>query len=144
VPYTLNWLEDYLDLHPYKDKRVHLPPERWGRNCILFETVRKWAYKEFVKGGFLHGDFFENKFESDFADAIATDPPWGLHMEIGPDFYTRAMNEFARILKPGGRLVILSARETDVPAHPSLCPAGQYNVLIHGRKATLRIFSKCA
>ena len=88
------------------------------------------------------GDFFENKFEDNFADAIVTDPPWGLHQEIGGDFYARTMPEFARILKPCGRLVLLTARDTEIPASPALQGDAQYDVLIHGRKATLRIFTK--
>jgi SAM-dependent methyltransferase len=88
------------------------------------------------------GDFLENKFDDDFADAIVTDPPWGLHMEIDTDFYVRIFAEFARILKPGGRLVTLTARDTEIPAQPALLMHAQYDVLIHGRKATLRIFVK--
>ena len=87
------------------------------------------------------GDFLENKFESDFADAIVTDPPWGLHASITPDFYPRIFAEFARILKPGGRLVLLSGRETEMP-QSALSQIVQYDVLIHGRKATVRIFTK--
>ena len=69
-------------------------------------------------------DFFENKFDDNFADAIATDPPWGGHQKIDANFYDRAMTEFGRILKPGGRLAILISREivmpaNDEPGHPA-------------------------
>ena len=49
VPYDLNWIAEYLDLEPYKDRRKHLPPIGLGRNCTLFEVTRHWAYSQIRK-----------------------------------------------------------------------------------------------
>jgi 23S rRNA G2445 N2-methylase RlmL len=86
------------------------------------------------------GDFLQNRFDDNFADAIATDPPWGAHQKISADFYPRVMDEFARILKPGGRLALLTARELALPRNPKLAQKESFNVLIHGKKATLRTY----
>jgi hypothetical protein len=42
--YDLDWLADYVDLSIYSDRRRHLPPIGLGRNCTLFENLRRWAY----------------------------------------------------------------------------------------------------
>lgn len=44
--YTLGLLADYVDLTPFRDKRIHLPPVGLGRNCTLFEVTRRWAYRQ--------------------------------------------------------------------------------------------------
>ena len=56
--YTLGELADYVDLQPYRDKRVHLPPVGLGRNSTIFDVLRKWAYKEVRIGGYLNMDLF--------------------------------------------------------------------------------------
>ena len=89
-----------------------------------------------------HEDFLTNKFDDDFFDAIATDPPWGLYKNIAPDFYAKIFLEFARILKPGGRLVLLIERDVKIPRDAKLLPKKKFDVLIHGKKATTYIFSK--
>lgn len=42
-PYTLDELADYVELPQHITKKQALGE---GRNCWLFDTVRKWAYKE--------------------------------------------------------------------------------------------------
>jgi hypothetical protein len=42
--YDLDWLADYVDLVPYQDRRRHLPDYGIGRNCTLFENLRRWSY----------------------------------------------------------------------------------------------------
>ena len=43
--YDLDWLADYLDLENYWDRRRKLPDYGLGRNCTLFEHLRRWAYR---------------------------------------------------------------------------------------------------
>jgi hypothetical protein len=49
-PYTLDELADYVDLSPYSDRRKNLPAYGLGRNCTLFERLRRWAYKAIRQG----------------------------------------------------------------------------------------------
>lgn len=44
--YTLGWLAEYVDLTPFTDKRIHLPPVGLGRNCTIFDVTRRWAYRQ--------------------------------------------------------------------------------------------------
>lgn len=48
--YDLGTLESWLDLTQYADKRKRLPDYGLGRNCNLFERLRKWAYKAIRQG----------------------------------------------------------------------------------------------
>lgn len=77
-------------------------------------------------------------------DAIITDPPWGYYEEIADmyEFYTRVLNEFTRILKPNGVMVILSARK---PEFKRACDTNklaihtQIDTLVNGKKAAVFI-----
>lgn len=51
VLYDLDWLADYVDLSIYSDRRRHLPPVGLGRNCTLFENLRRWAYDAIRRAG---------------------------------------------------------------------------------------------
>jgi len=44
--YTLDELSEWVDLPKYSDRRRKLPEIGLGRNCNLFEDLRRWAYKE--------------------------------------------------------------------------------------------------
>lgn len=44
--YTLEELSEWLDLERYQDRRKRLPAIGYGRNSILFDRLRLWAYKE--------------------------------------------------------------------------------------------------
>lgn len=56
--YDLPWLSDYLDLEPYLDQRRNLPAVGLGRNCTLFEYVRRWAYRNIRRDGWLSADLW--------------------------------------------------------------------------------------
>lgn len=43
--YLLNDLAEYVDLSVFSDKRKYLPAIGLGRNVMVFEKLRKWAYK---------------------------------------------------------------------------------------------------
>lgn len=44
--YTLEELAGYCDLKGLTDRRRKIDPVGYGRNCYLFEGLRKWAYRE--------------------------------------------------------------------------------------------------
>lgn len=44
--YDLDELADYVDLSKRLDARKRLPAIGLGRNCSLFETLRRWAYRQ--------------------------------------------------------------------------------------------------
>ena len=56
--YDLPLLADYLDLEPYRDKRIDLPAIGLGRNCELFKYTAKQAYKLYRSNKFLNNEFF--------------------------------------------------------------------------------------
>ena len=47
--YTLDWLADSLDLSAANDKEI-VADYGLGRNCTLFDKIRKWAYRAIRQG----------------------------------------------------------------------------------------------
>jgi Primase C terminal 1 (PriCT-1)./Replicase family. len=47
--YTLDWLADSLDLNAANDKEI-VSDYGLGRNCMLFDKTRKWAYRAIRQG----------------------------------------------------------------------------------------------
>ena len=47
--YTLDWLAESLDLNAANDKKI-VADYGLGRNCILFDKTRKWAYRAIRQG----------------------------------------------------------------------------------------------
>jgi len=60
--YDLNWIADYVDLDPYKDRRKNLPEIGLGRNCTLFERLRHWAYQN-IRQNWIDYDFWHYTVE---------------------------------------------------------------------------------
>lgn len=50
--YLLNDLAEYVDLSVFQDKRKYLPSIGLGRNVMVFEKLRKWAYRAIREKGF--------------------------------------------------------------------------------------------
>lgn len=48
--YQLHEIAEYLDLEPLSDRRRAIPAVGLGRNCNLFENLRKWAYRAIRQG----------------------------------------------------------------------------------------------
>ena len=83
-------------------------------------------------------DFLANTFQSDYFTAIITDPPWGIYEPVPHDFYPSALKEFARLLKPDGHLVMLTAYPNiSVMMPPQFTSVNEYHILVSGQKATV-------
>lgn len=48
--YELNDLSEYVDLSAFNDRRKNLPEIGLGRNCLVFDRLRKWAYRAIRQG----------------------------------------------------------------------------------------------
>ncbi len=82
-------------------------------------------------------------------DAVITDPPWGLYEDVGmglEEFYRLALGQIDFVLKPGGRLVLLTAGKQELEraakAWPQLALKAQYHILVSGKKCGLFLFKK--
>ncbi len=77
-------------------------------------------------------------------DAVITDPPWGLYrntdMEL-EEFYRRVWRELEQVLKPGGRLVLLTARKEEFLRAAGV-PMKSWEILVSGKKAGLYLWEK--
>ncbi len=75
-------------------------------------------------------------------DAVITDPPWGLYQGVGMElgeFYRAAFLQLERVLKSGGRLVVLTAAEEALRAALAACPSltlqREFHILVSGKKS---------
>lgn len=83
-------------------------------------------------------------FEDDFIDAIITDPPWNIYNsqnENFTNFYEKMLAEFNRIIKPGGRIIILMGNIDDFESafnkQKNFLLKNKYNILVNGKKANI-------
>jgi len=95
-------------------------------------------------------------YESDFSalpsiiaeksiDAIVTDPPWGEYKEINKSaFYKEMFDVFYKLLKDGGRVVLLCANNDDFlnEAPESFKLENKIPILLSGKKAVIYQFLK--
>jgi 23S rRNA G2445 N2-methylase RlmL len=85
-----------------------------------------------------------------YVDKIVTDPPWGLFTSQDSirleKLYTDMLDEFSRVLKPGGIVVILMGQkevfENSLKDKPDFRITDQYNILVSGKKAAIYKFVK--
>jgi len=75
---------------------------------------------------------------------IITDPPWGNYENKGTElegFYKNMFNEFIRVLKPNGLMVILMGQKElfaeIISGFPELKLVENYNILVSGKKAAV-------
>jgi tRNA1(Val) A37 N6-methylase TrmN6 len=85
------------------------------------------------------------------ADAIITDPPWGMYEETDVplgEFYEGMMKIFARLLKPEGTLVLLTAKKEELLLAAEKAAAFSLHrtipILLSGKKAGIFVFGKKA
>jgi len=76
-------------------------------------------------------------------DAIVTDPPWGYYEEINKNrFHEKIFEVFAKLLKQGGRAVVLYANDESLLRASSDCfkPEKTVPILLSGKKAVIYRF----
>ena len=84
------------------------------------------------------------EIEDRSVDKLVTDPPWGLFSHRDVDlqvFYTNMLEEFGRVLKTGGLLIVLTAQkglfERALDKDPKLKPTKKFDILVSGKKAAI-------
>ena len=87
-----------------------------------------------------------DKIPDSSVDVIITDPPWGFYEKIDDitDFYKKMFSAMRRVLKPDGRLVILSARKAELESAAKtekFVIDDVVNTLVNGKKASVYKFS---
>ena len=73
-------------------------------------------------------------------DAVITDPPWGYYEQIEDmeGFYREVLQELYRVLKPGGTLILLSARKAELTGaleNSGIRCLRRIDTLVNGKKA---------
>jgi tRNA G10 N-methylase Trm11 len=115
-----------------------------NREAALYTKAR---FKKRNKENF---EFYESDFSAlpslvaeKSVDAIVTDPPWGEYGEIKDDIFLAKMFEvFGNLLKDGGRLVVLYAKNDELLRAVPGCfkPENRVPILLSGRKAVIYQF----
>ena len=95
----------------------------------------------------LHVEVMDALNLTQFADAsidvIVTDPPWG-HFAASTNL-AAMLDEFAHVVRPGGRIVLLLARDAELEHHLAGLPLTQrrrLDVLVSGRKASVHVLER--
>jgi tRNA G46 methylase TrmB len=92
------------------------------------------------------------RYKPDSIHKIVTDPPWGHFTQTSSpiaEFYARMLGEFARVLRPGGRSVIVTGETTALDDALSNTSRGlevkqRFNILLSGKKAGVYVLTKKA
>lgn len=89
---------------------------------------------------FHNWDALKLPLDNNSIDTIVTDPPWGSFEQINvEEFYPRMMNEFARVMKVNGIVVLLTAQkelmEKLIQERKDFELKEKYNILVSGKKS---------
>lgn len=90
-----------------------------------------------------------SRYQDGSIHAIVTDPPWGHFAKTKApiaEFYLDMLRELARVLRPEGKLVILTAETAALDAAAERCKqlpvSRKFPILLSGKKASIYVFSK--
>jgi 23S rRNA G2445 N2-methylase RlmL len=76
-------------------------------------------------------------------DSIITDPPWGFYRDLPVgDLYNKSFTIFSRLLKPGGRAVVLCGRGDEpgtAAGHSGFTVSRHIPILLSGKKAAVYV-----
>lgn len=108
----------------------------------LKQRVKNIKSSKFNRSFFIkRRDFFENGLQDGFIDVMVTDPPWGRFQPLENDFYSRFIKESARMIKIGGRMVVLTACKNEMEkAKTFFSLKERYDILVSGQKAGIFVF----
>ncbi|HEX5228251.1 MAG TPA: methyltransferase domain-containing protein, partial [Bryobacteraceae bacterium] len=82
-----------------------------------------------------------DRYEDGSIHKIVTDPPWGHFVDLpSADFYPAMLSEFARVLRSGGKLVILTAE--DLKPDERFALRKKFNILVSGKKAAVYVMER--
>ncbi len=82
-----------------------------------------------------------SRYEDASIHKIVTDPPWGQFKELPvAEFYPAMLKEFARVLRSGGKLVILTAENLTLDERFTL--SKKFNILVSGKKAAVYVMER--
>jgi 23S rRNA G2445 N2-methylase RlmL len=88
-------------------------------------------------------------FKNNSVSKIITDPPWGISVGTDLDlnnFYSKMLQEFSRVLRPDGLLIILIGQkelfEEVLKRLRSFTLVKRYNILVSGKKAAIYKITK--
>jgi tRNA G10 N-methylase Trm11 len=140
-----------------------------GYGAIPQEALKHFHIKKFIacdndkQAAFFSAERFKKQktgeftlFQADFStlpsliadksiDAIITDPPWGQYRKIkDDDFYVKMFDLFGKLLKDGGRAVVLFANDDTLQKALPDCfkQENSIPILLSGRKAVIYQFVK--
>ena len=89
------------------------------------------------------------RYQDESIHKIVTDPPWGHFVQVSSpitDFYADMLTEFTRVLRPGGRIVIVTgetlAFDSCLTLFPKLPLVQKFNILLSGKKANVYVLIK--
>jgi tRNA G10 N-methylase Trm11 len=99
--------------------------------------LKKQKKENFI---FYDTDFFDIPAAGKSINAIITDPPWGQYSEIKSDFYKKMFDVFEKLLKEGGRAVLLLGNtdiDNTIPASFEI--KSKIPILLSGKKAVILV-----